>query len=268
MGFLEEVVEATLRSVSDPGYGSALPAAPPKSPRSFVDAVMDEREGGAVVVEYKRVSPGYSGATLPARPIDEFVTATRAAHPAAYSCLATAARFDGSPADVAELARTTERPVLFKDFVLHPRQVEVAARTGASAILLIARLEESKRLAAPLASLAEAAHRHHLEVLLEFHDRAELSRGADVPADMFGVNSRDLDTLHIDRSAAVKALEEAAALGLRPLLGLSGVESRREALRYWDAGADGILVGTAVARSTDPAAFLRTLRRPVPGGTR
>ena len=89
-----------------------------------------------------------------------------------------------------------------------------------------------------------------------------------MPADMFGVNSRDLDTLHIDRSAAVKALEEAAALGLRPLLGLSGVESRQEALRYWDAGADGILVGTAVARSADPAAFLRTLRRPVPGGTR
>lgn len=268
MGFLEEVVDATCRSVSGRDYGSDVPARPRERPLSFRDAVTDERGAGALVVEYKRVSPGYANPTLPFRSVDQFLSATRSAQPTAYSCLATAPRFEGSPRDVAELARSTDRPVLFKDFVLHPRQVEVAARTGASAILLIARLGESPRLAAPLATLADAAHRHHLEVLLEFHDRAELSQGADVPADVFGVNSRDLDTLRIDRPTAVETLREAGRMGLRPLLGLSGVETVDDARRYWAAGADGILVGTAVARSPEPAEFLRTLRRAAPGALR
>lgn len=261
MGFLEEVVTETMRTVSDRGYGSDLPAPVRTRPPSFREAVTREREAGALVVEYKRASPGYAEAPLPPRTVGQFLSDTRPARPTAFSCLATAHGFEGSPRDVAELARSTDRPVLFKDFVLHPRQVEVAARTGASAILLIARLADSPRLAASLARLAETAHRHHLEVLLEFHDRAELSLGASVPADVYGVNSRDLDTLRLDRRSAATTLREADRRGLRPLLGLSGVETAEDARRYWSSGADGILVGTAVARSRRPAELLRTLRR-------
>jgi indole-3-glycerol phosphate synthase len=266
MPFLDEVVLEVRRSVAEATYGSGLSAPPAHRPPSFRHAIERDRANGAVVVEFKRVSPGQPDPVLPARTIAEFVELTRLGPVAGYSCLATTPRFRGSPRDVAELARSTDRPVLFKDIVVDRRQVEVAARTGASAILLIARLAGHPDGVEPLASLAEEAHRRGLEVLLEFHDRTELSRGADVAADVYGVNARDLGTLAIDRVTAAATLREARALGLHPLLGLSGVERASDARQFWNSGVDGILVGTAVARAAQPGSFLASLRRDDPGG--
>jgi indole-3-glycerol phosphate synthase len=180
----------------------------------------------------------------------------------AYSCLATEPRFEGSPADVADLVALTDLPVLFKDFVVDPRQLDAAAEAGASAILLIARLETHGGLATPLADLADGAHARGLEVLLEFHDKSELRQVGNVAADVFGVNVRDLDTLRMEPEVAAATIR--AAGRLRPLLGLSGVRDRSDALRFWELGVDGILVGSAAARASDLPQFLRTLHRTGP----
>jgi len=262
MGFLEQIVRETRRSISAPEYGETLPERAPGRRPSLRAAIERDHDVGALVVEYKRVSPGRLDPILPARSVEQFIESTRDANPSAYSCLAAVPRFEGSPTDVAELVGSTSRPVLFKDFIVDRRQLEVAERAGASAILLIARLESEGHLSEPLSELAKAAHERGLEVLLEFHARTELSHAADVPADVYGVNARDLDSLAIDRSTAAKTLREATARALRPLLGLSGVEGVADASRFWKAGVDGILVGSAVARSPDPVGFLRTLRRP------
>ena len=267
MSFLDEVIPEIRRSVEDPGYASGLPARRAPHPASLHRAIERARATGALIVEYKRVSPGQREPVLPPRTVGEFLEVTQPAPVTAYSCLATAPRFQGAPRDVAEMVRATERPVLFKDIVIDSRQVGAAARSGASAVLLIARLDRPGRFVEPLSALAEAAHRAGLEVVLEYHHRSELSRGADVAADVYGVNARDLDTLRIDRATAVETLKEASDRGLRPLLGLSGVETPADARRFWDLGADGILVGTAVARAPRPAEFLSSLGRDAPGGS-
>jgi len=260
MGFIDVVVPAVRRSIESSAYFQGVPPEAPDSVPSFRKAIEEAARRRALVVEYKRVSPGRADPVLPPRSTEEFLAATSRGPVSAYSCLATVPEFRGSPKDVAEIARATRAPVLFKEFVIDLRQVEVAARCGASAILLIARLPGPGRRAEPLSSLAEAAHAQGLEVLLEFHERSELSRQADVAADVYGVNARDLDTLAIDRPKAMETLREAGRLGLRPLMGLSGVESPRDARAYWEAGADGILIGSAVARAPDPTAFLSSLR--------
>ncbi|MGB6442575.1 MAG: hypothetical protein WBF81_04675, partial [Thermoplasmata archaeon] len=173
-------------------------------------------------MEFKRASPGSGAAPLPPRTVDEFVEATRAGPISGYSCIATAHGFHGSPGDVAELAARTALPVLFKDFVVDSRQLVAASNAGASAVLLIARLESAGLLTTPLAQLSGEAHARGLEVLLELHDKAELRRIANVAADMYGVNVRDLDTLRMEPSVADATIR--AAGHLRPLLGLSGVD--------------------------------------------
>jgi indole-3-glycerol phosphate synthase len=194
--------------------------------------------------------------------LDDFVRATDLPEVVGYSCLATHPRFDGSPRDVAELSGLTPKPILFKDFVLGPRQLDVAVSVGASAVLLIARLATAGLLEQPLPDLTRAAHERGLEVLLELYGPAEVSIGAEVPADMYGVNARDLDTLTLDRSHAERTIEEAWERGLSPLLGLSGIERPVDARRYFDSGADGVVVGTALARAPDPAGFLKSLLEP------
>lgn len=265
MGFLAEIVRETERSIESPEYGNGLPPPPTAAPPSLRRAIERDQSHGALIVEYKRVSPGQSEPGLPARSVDRFAELTAAAQISAYSCLATIPRFNGSPSDVATLTRCSNRPVLFKDFVLGDRQLDVAVRTGASAVLLIVRLASEGHLSVPLSALAEGAHRRGLEVVLEFHAKSELSYAADVAADVYGVNTRNLDTLAIERPTASETVREARNRGLRPLLGLSGVEGASDAQRLWGEGVDGLLVGSSVARASDPAKFVATLLRS-PGG--
>jgi len=261
MGFLAEIVTATNEALRDPSYGRNLPTPPPGPRPSLRGAVERDRDAGALLVEFKRFSPGQKDPQLPVRSVEEFVRATAPAGVAAYSCLATHSRFAGSPADVAALVRATRKPVLFKDFVLDRRQLDAALHAGASAVLLIARLATEGPLKVPLSDLADEAHARGLEVLLEFHDKTELSEAERVAADVYGVNARDLDSLTIARPTAEATVKAASARGLRPLLGLSGVESPEDARRLWSSGVDGILVGSAVARAADPSEFLASLRR-------
>jgi indole-3-glycerol phosphate synthase len=243
MGFLEKMIAATEAAIAQPEYLTAIPPIRRLPVPSLRAAVLTAGPGGALVAEFKRRSPGAAAPDL---------------HPPS---VASQPEFGGAPTDVAALAARTSLPILFKDFVVDPIQVEAAARAGASAVLLIARLEVEGRLRCSLRSLAQAAHGYGLEVLLEWHGRAELRQTEDVPADVYGVNVRDLDSLKMQPEVAEATIRAAAPF--RPLLGLSGVEGPVEARRFWDAGVDGILVGTALARAAEPGPFLSGLRRPV-----
>jgi len=264
--FLREVVGEIRAALADGRYAEGVPTTRRRPPASLRAAIERDRDAGALLVEYKRASPGASAPLPIPRSVTEFLRLTGESGIAGYSCLATTYGFDGAPARVAELASSTSVPVLFKEFVVASAQLEVAARTGAAAVLLIARLEDDGLLEEPLADLAREAHRLGLEVLLELHAPAELSRLGGVEADVFGVNTRDLATLRFDRPTAYGTLEQARRRGLRPLLGLSGVEGPDGAAEFWRRGCDGLLVGSAVARSPDPAALLAALRRAPPGG--
>ncbi len=260
--FLEESVARVHADLAAGTYGQGVPARRTVTPPSLRQSLERERQRGALVVEYKRVSPGAKSPLPPPRSVPEFLRLTARPGVAGYSCLASAHGFDGSSARVAELVGQTARPVLFKEFVVAPEQLAVAERTGAAAVLLIARLATQRLLDAPLEELSEEAHRRGLEVLLELHEPAELSQADGVAADVYGVNTRDLATLELDRPAAFATLEAARRRGLAPLMGLSGVESAADAHEFWSRGCDGLLIGSAVARTSDVGALLGSLRRP------
>ena len=262
MGFLSEILAANRPVVEDDSYLDGLPPIGRTTRPSLKEAIESNRTTGSLLAEYKRVSPGQVEPSLPTRALTDFVRVGERAGVTGFSCLATGPRFLGRPLDVLEIARATPRPVLFKDFVAHERQLEAAARSGASAVLLIARLASERHLPRPISELADSAHRWGLEVLLELHAEAELSESDGVAADVYGVNVRDLDSLRIDRAVAESTLRAARESGLGPLLGMSGVDSPADAQRFWSLGVDGILVGTSVARADRPEDLLRSLRRP------
>jgi indole-3-glycerol phosphate synthase len=260
MGFLGDLLPQVREQIDNPAYLEGLPESRTHRAPSLRDAVLAARDGWAVLVERKHESPGATEATLPSIPLDRFVEWATAGGADGLSCLATAPAFRGSPQEVAELARASPLPVLFKDFVIDPIQVEAASRAGASAILLIARLESGGFLDRPISELATAARARGLEVVLEVHGPEEWSAAQDIAVDVYGVNLRDLDTLLLRPEAAEETFRVAGSH--RPLLGLSGVTTPAEALRYRRWGADGLLVGTGFARARDPGAFLRALRVP------
>jgi indole-3-glycerol phosphate synthase len=260
MDFLQRIVPAVERSTEDPRYLGDLPERPRPGRRSLARAVRDARGRGALLVEHKLASPGARGSVLPQRTPEEFLERLEGAPVAALSGLATEPVFGGSPGLVRRIAGRTRLPVLFKDFVIGPRQVEAAERAGCSAVLLIARLATRGLLRTPLSDLAEEAHRRGLEVLLELHRPEEAELLTTVRCDLVGVNVRDLETLRLKPTVAAATLAQLPPSV--PRLALSGVAGPADAARWWSLGADGLLVGTAAALAEDAPRFLNGLLRP------
>src|SRR5207237_1872781 len=83
---------------------------------------------------------------------------------------------------------------------------------------------------------------------------AELARALALGDDPVGINARDLRTFRMDRRTQ---LELVARVPLdRIVVAESGILSRAQAAAAELAGADAVLVGSALMRAADPAATL------------
>lgn len=200
-----------------------------------------------IIAELKRRSPsaGFIGEIDPAR------IRVYSKYAKAISVLADSTYFGGSQRLVEEVAMQTHLPVLCKDFIIDPAQIDKAYASGADIILLIVRILERDELI----SLYRHVHDLGLACLVELHGRNEMERLADLDAEMVGVNARDLDTLRIDLDGAAEILS-----GVRAPMRIaeSGIKTREDIERF--KAANGFLVGETLMKSRDvEATFLELL---------
>jgi indole-3-glycerol phosphate synthase len=173
---------------------------------------------------------------------------------AAISVLTDGPFFGGSIQDLRAAARSSSVPVLRKDFILDEVQILEARAAGAAAVLLIVRA-----LGPRLKALLRCAADLGLDALVEVHTSEELSEALEAGGSIIGVNSRDLDTFEIDTEAAWKIVADVPAeLIAVAESGMSGTEDVRRAAA---AGADAVLIGTALSAAASPAALLGDLTR-------
>ncbi|MBB5157220.1 indole-3-glycerol phosphate synthase TrpC [Saccharopolyspora phatthalungensis] len=173
----------------------------------------------------------------------------------AISVLADDRFFGGSPALVSQIA-TDEQvtvPVMYKDFLVDPRQAELAARSGADAVLIIVRALDD----AGFRELFQTATELGLDVLVETFTEEEIGRALEVGARIVGINNRDLRTFQVDLENSVR---------LRRLLpeevvtvSESGIGSADDVKLLAEAGFDAILVGETLLASADLAQTLGEL---------
>ena len=151
--------------------------------------------------------------------------------------------------------RRARLPLLAKGFFSTEDDLRGAREAGADAALLILRDlddETARRLLGVAADLG-------LDTLVEAHDADELARASSLDAPVIGINARDLATFAIDRRAQLDLV--ASAPRDRIVVAESGIESRAHGAAAELAGADAILVGSALMRASDPAAKLAELSR-------
>jgi indole-3-glycerol phosphate synthase len=151
--------------------------------------------------------------------------------------------FQGSLTDLTLVRRAVELPCLRKDFIVHEAQIYEAAVAGADCVLLIvAALEQPA-----LEHLYDVACRCSLDVLVEVHDMAELERAIDLGAEMIGINNRNLTTFEVHLETTERLSEEVPDGVL--LVAESGLKTRADARRMFDAGCNALLVGESLVRS-------------------
>lgn len=243
---LEPILAATRQRVAALGD----PPVTPRGARPSFRAALEAPAVG-VIAEIKRRSP--SAGAIRVNADVAFLSAAYVRGGArAISVLTEPTHFGGSMDDLTAASRYG-LPILCKDFVIDERQLQVAAAAGASAALLIVRILGRRRLEELLAE----AGRVGLDALVEVHTGAELDTALAAGATIVGVNARDLDTLAMDPERALSLLPRVppGVIGVAE----SGIAHRSDVERYRDAGAEAVLVGTAVAGAADPEAAVRAL---------
>jgi indole-3-glycerol phosphate synthase len=205
-------------------------------PAAFAAAEADGRV--PVVAEVKPTSPTTDG-TRDDDPV-ALAEAMVAGGAAALSVLTEPDHFGGAVETLERVRASVDAPVLRKDFLVREAQLDAAA---ADAVLLIARF-----LGDDLPAMVAAARDRGMEPLVEVHTAAELERALAAGATLVGVNNRDLGALTVDLDTFPRVAET-----LPPeraddvtLVAESGIGSAADARRMRAAGADGLLIGTAI----------------------
>ncbi len=214
--------------------------AAPEPARGFAEALTAGPDI-AVVAEIKRASPS-QGSIAPAADVAETARAYSAGGAAAMSVLCAERDFGGSLGDLTAARRAAGLPALAKDFTVFTEQVAAQRLAGADAILVILALvsdDEARRL-------LQAAELLGMDALVEAHSAAEIERALALDARVVGVNARDLDSLEVDRDRQLELVASLPATVVR--VAESGIGARADVEAAREAGADAVLVGTALMR--------------------
>lgn len=173
---------------------------------------------------------------------------------AALSVLTDEHDFGGRLEHLGWARRAVSLPVLRKDFVIDPYQIDESAVAGADAILLIV----AALPPAALRELMERAASLGLDALVEVHDERELDVALASGATLVGINNRDLRSLQVDLGVTARLAPKVSGDGL--VVAESGISTNEQVRDLEEKGADAFLVGEALMREPDIGAALRELR--------
>lgn len=205
------------------------------------------------ICELKKASPskGVISETFPYRSI---LHEYKRGGANAISCLTEPKWFMGSDEIFEDVRANTTLPLLRKDFTVSEYQIYEAHIMGADAILLIAALLDTDTLARYLRVCDELG----LDALVETHDEAEINSALEAGARIVGVNNRNLTDFTVDFSNAERLRDLIPSSVL--YIAESGVKTPADVGAVARIGADGVLMGEALMRADNIAAFLQACR--------
>lgn len=154
---------------------------------------------------------------------------------AAISVLTEPDHFNGSARLLRGVRDAVDVPVLRKDFILEPSQLD---RVEADMVLLIARFVDD------LGEMVREARDRGFQPLVEVHTEQELELALETDAEVLGINNRDLSELEVDLGTVERLAPKAS--GDLTLVAESGLKTREDVERMMGSGADACLIGSAI----------------------
>ncbi|NQY94072.1 MAG: indole-3-glycerol phosphate synthase TrpC [Campylobacteraceae bacterium] len=207
---------------------------PPRDVKPFLTSTKEEPV--RIIAEVKKASPSKG---IIKEDFDPLLIAQAYSNSGAnaISVLTEPHYFQGNLEYLTAIRRYVPTPLLRKDFIVDKYQIVEALVYGADFILLIAKALGTKELK----ELYEYALHLGLEVLVEIHDKEDLTKAMKCGAHIIGINHRNLDTFEMDMELCDKLIPMIP--NGKIIVAESGVSDVETIKRLSAIGADAFLIG-------------------------
>ena len=203
-----------------------------------------ENKQNAVITEVKAASPS-RGTIRKSFDPQEVAVAMETGGATGISVLTEPKHFSGTLSCLTQIREAVELPILMKDIIVDPTQLEAASRIGANVVLLIEALFERGYCEHSLEEMIAKAHKRNLEVLLETHNEDEFQAAIETDADLIGINNRDLRTLKVNIGITERILKKIDKQG-KVVVSESGIIAPVDISFLRGCGAQAFLIGSAI----------------------
>jgi len=208
-----------------------------------------------LIAEIKVYSPK-DGDLIKNRDPVEIVYKYREGGACAISVVTEAKYFKGSLKLLRHIRKSTDLPILRKDFIQNIRQIKERKKMGVEAILLITCMLSYKKLF----ELNKYAHRLGLETVVEVHNQKDLEKIKDMKLDIIGINNKDILNLERDEdkiNSTLKLLNKIPNSIIT--VSESGIRTIKDVRKVIKAGCDAILMGTGLLKAKDIQQKVKTI---------
>ncbi|MDF9409463.1 indole-3-glycerol-phosphate synthase [Pelotomaculum isophthalicicum JI] len=210
----------------------------------FSDALLARKKAGflPVIPDIKCASPKEGDLLRGRDPVEAAKLLAKAGAPA-LSVVTEPKNFGGSLELLERIAAETKLPILRKDFITSVEDLKLTKTCGAEAVLLICAIQPFPLLM----ELYGEALKIGLEPLVEAHTKEELIMAGKTGAKLVGINNRNILELEKDdgtvyATALLAAYKPKDAI----LISESSIQTPAQAQAAVRAGADAVLIGTAI----------------------
>lgn len=219
---------------------------------SFKQALSTDNNSVHIIAEVKKASPS-QGLIRP-----DFNALSHALdyeeHGAsAISCLTDEPFFKGELSFLKAIAERVKIPVLRKDFIIDPFQIEEAKAHGANAILLIASICSKTQIS----ELHHAATEIGLACLVELYEADEKEKIDESYMPIIGVNNRDLKSFEVNVHRGTSILQSLEDDTIK--VSESGLRTASDLHLLYNGGIHAALIGEHFMRQPKPGLALKEM---------
>ncbi len=239
--FLDVLARVAQINIESEYYETAKPA---ESMHISLKAAILNCKAVPVIAEIKSASPSAGVIRKNVKP-SEIAKAMQRGGATALSVLTEPKQFNGSLEALAQAREAVNLPILMKDIILSPTQIQAASKMGANAVLLIKALFDRGYGDRSLDEMIAGAHMLGLEVLLETHTATEFCSAVKTGADLIGINNRNLGTLKVDLNVTKQILSKNESNG-KLVVTESGINTPADIRFLRESGACAFLIGSAI----------------------
>lgn len=239
--YLDTLAEDAKKTISSGYY--EVSAKHTGQPVRLRKAIIESRQN-AIITEIKVASPSRGTIKTSIDPSD-VAKAMENGGATGISVLTEPKHFSGSLGYLEKVREAVKLPILMKDIIIDPIQIEAASRIGANVILLIGALFDRGYCELSLEEMIEQAHMKYLEVLLETHSEEEFKQAIETDADLVGINNRDLRTLKVDLGITETILKKQTPKG-KVVISESGIMAPKDVSFLRSFGAQAFLIGSSI----------------------